>query len=206
MPPPRSLDSAFDGRVRRRPEGSRSPGVISCQNTTEVPVTARTDASHDDTRATYPSPLLRSRLLVGLQEEVLRFAQLRATFTALTANPANTTGRDRAFAALRMYRARAVIEEIEDAILRMEGGTYGTCQVCHRPISLELLESDPHTRCCAFCPAPVTFSARPAGPRLRREHGEPAGPSAFLPVGLAPHLQQTALSIPEETRGSRTTR
>jgi RNA polymerase-binding transcription factor DksA len=115
----------------------------------------------------------------------LRFELLRATFTALTADSANTTDRDRAVAALRMFSARAVIEEIEDAIVRIESGTYGTCQSCHRPISLERLETIPHARCCASCPAAV-------GPRLRQECCEEAG-LASLPVRLAPHLHQTVL-------------
>ncbi len=198
MPPPLSPDNAFDGRVRRRPEGSRSSGVISCQSTMEVPVTAPTEASRDDGRApasrlgTGPPALLRTSLLVGLDEEVLRFAQLQATFAALTADPANTTGRDRAVAALRMYRARAVIEELEAAIVRCEVGSYGTCRSCHRPISPEGLETTPHGYRCGFCATTATLPAWLAGPRLHQERREPAAASAFLPAGLAPHPQPTA--------------
>lgn len=63
---------------------------------------------------------LRSRLVAELEEEALRFEMLRATFAALTRDSANTTDRDRALAALRMFRARAVIEEIEGAIVRID--------------------------------------------------------------------------------------
>lgn len=152
-------------------------------------MTARTDAAHDDARApachlsTQPPARFRSRLLVGLGEEALRFAWLRATFAALTADSANTTGRDRAVAALRMYCARAVIEEIEDAIVRIESGTYGTCQSCHRPISLERLEMIPHAGRCALCPAALTSSAaRRSKPHVRHERDEEAGALVSLPV------------------------
>lgn len=102
----------------------------------------------------------RRRLLAGLEEEAFRFAQHRATVAALGADCcATTTGRERALAALHMYSARAVIEEIEDAIVRIESGSYGTCQSCQRPISLERLEMIPHARCCVFCPGAAASSA-----------------------------------------------
>ena len=168
-----------------------APKATRCsQNTMEVPVTIRTNAPHGGAvvaasqRRTVRLDAFRRRLLAGLEAEALRFELLRATFAALGADcSATTTGRDRAVAALRMYCARAVIEEIEDAIVRIESGTYGTCQSCHRPISLERLEMIPHAGCCAFCPAALTsFAARRSKPRLRHERGEEAGALASLPV------------------------
>jgi RNA polymerase-binding transcription factor DksA len=160
-------------------KGLDRPGIKPWQNMTEVPVTARTEASHGDACApashlsTHRLARLRSRLLVGLDEEALRFGRLRATFAALTADSATTTDRDRAVAALRMFGARALIEEIEDAIVRMGSGSYGTCQSCHRPISVKRLEVLPLARFCTFCPAAVAPSADgPAGLRRRQECGE----------------------------------
>ena len=127
-------------------------------------MTARTDTSHGEALGaashflTHPPARLRSRLLAELRDEGVRFEVLRATFAALTADSAKATDRDRAVAALRMFGTRAVIEEIEDAIVRIETGRYGTCQSCLRPISLERLEMIPYTRCCAFCPAAAAFS------------------------------------------------
>ena len=38
--------------------------------------------------------------------------------------------------------------EVEAAVQRLEGGSYGSCQVCGRPIGDERLEAMPATRFC----------------------------------------------------------
>ena len=45
-------------------------------------------------------------------------------------------------------RARHAIEDIDDALARMEAGTYGLCESCGRPVALERLEAIPHARFC----------------------------------------------------------
>ena len=40
------------------------------------------------------------------------------------------------------------LEEIEDALLRIELGEYGICEVCGRPIELDRLEVMPAARLC----------------------------------------------------------
>src|SRR5258705_13815943 len=40
------------------------------------------------------------------------------------------------------------LEEIDDALLRMQRGEYGICEVCGRPIELERLEAMPTARLC----------------------------------------------------------
>ena len=40
------------------------------------------------------------------------------------------------------------IEEIDDALLRIERGEYGVCEVCGRPIELDRLEAEPTARLC----------------------------------------------------------
>ena len=39
-------------------------------------------------------------------------------------------------------------EEIDDALLRIELGEYGICEVCGRPIELDRLEVEPTARLC----------------------------------------------------------
>lgn len=42
----------------------------------------------------------------------------------------------------------SLLEEVNGALQRMDEGTYGTCEVCGKPIPIERLEALPHaTRC-----------------------------------------------------------
>lgn len=38
--------------------------------------------------------------------------------------------------------------EVDDALDRMEKGTYGTCEVCHKEIPHERLEANPAAKTC----------------------------------------------------------
>ena len=55
---------------------------------------------------------------------------------------------DRAMAALARYRARETIEEVEDALDRIDVGQYGRCLLCDRVIPFERLQAMPWTRYC----------------------------------------------------------
>ncbi|OGY97505.1 MAG: hypothetical protein A2855_02550 [Candidatus Liptonbacteria bacterium RIFCSPHIGHO2_01_FULL_57_28] len=41
--------------------------------------------------------------------------------------------------------------EVEDALRRMEAGTYGTCTNCGKPINKETLDAAPESALCADC-------------------------------------------------------
>ncbi|MCU7494622.1 MAG: SpoIIE family protein phosphatase [Ignavibacteria bacterium] len=41
-----------------------------------------------------------------------------------------------------------LLQEVEAALLRMNNGTYGTCEVCGEPIEIDSLETDPLVRFC----------------------------------------------------------
>ena len=43
------------------------------------------------------------------------------------------------------------LREIEEALARMEGGTYGICEMCGTPISAARLEALPFTTLCITC-------------------------------------------------------
>jgi RNA polymerase-binding transcription factor len=45
------------------------------------------------------------------------------------------------------------LDEITDALLRLEGGTYGVCQECRRAIPLARLRAMPAARLCVACQA-----------------------------------------------------
>jgi DnaK suppressor protein len=55
--------------------------------------------------------------------------------------------------------------EVEAAVQRLERGTYGTCQVCGRPIGDERLEAMPATRFCVEDQARAEREGGFPGPR-----------------------------------------
>jgi DnaK suppressor protein len=44
-----------------------------------------------------------------------------------------------------------ILAEVNDALARIENGTYGVCENCHRKISKERLEAVPYARYCIRC-------------------------------------------------------
>jgi RNA polymerase-binding transcription factor DksA len=48
-------------------------------------------------------------------------------------------------------RSEEAHAEIVAALSRIEDGSFGTCQTCFGPISLDRLEAMPHTRFCMTC-------------------------------------------------------
>lgn len=85
--------------------------------------------------------------------------------TALTASslgsPAGDANLDRAASALHMYVAWEAVEEIDEALARIETGTYGTCGSCERPIPFERLEFMPQMRFCPACGESEQTRSRP---------------------------------------------
>ncbi len=43
------------------------------------------------------------------------------------------------------------LNEIVDALKRIEDGTYGICETCKKPISAKRLKAVPYARCCIKC-------------------------------------------------------
>jgi DnaK suppressor protein len=158
--------------------------------------------------STLQADTMRARLLAEMEEQSAQFAQHAGALADLTANSAEDTtcGRARAVAALHAYRARQAIEETEGALVRIEDGSYGTCQSCGRPIPFERLEAVPQARFCGACASPAAPAAdRPAGPRLGPGRGEHT--DALPPPPVAPHfLHHWASPRSENTRGRRTAR
>lgn len=101
---------------------------------------------------------LRALLLSGLEERNAQLAHHETALAVLTAYPSGeTASRDRAMAVLHAHQARAAIEEIEEALARMENDRYGSCRSCDRPIPFERLEAIPQARFCIACPPASGF-------------------------------------------------
>lgn len=50
-----------------------------------------------------------------------------------------------------MENEEQILEEVNDALARIEQGTFGRCENCHRPITKERLEALPYARYCIRC-------------------------------------------------------
>jgi DnaK suppressor protein len=46
---------------------------------------------------------------------------------------------------------RDTLHEVQEALKRMDAGTYGVCQRCGKPVAEERLEALPATRLCISC-------------------------------------------------------
>jgi DnaK suppressor protein len=46
-----------------------------------------------------------------------------------------------------------ILAELDDALQRIENGTYGVCAICEQPIHPKRLEAIPYTKLCLECKA-----------------------------------------------------
>ena len=82
-----------------------------------------------------------------------RLADHESTAARLSQGAADDDpGVERDLAVLHAARVREAIQEIDDALARVEDGTYGRCEACARPIPFERLEAVPQARSCVACP------------------------------------------------------
>jgi RNA polymerase-binding protein DksA len=90
----------------------------------------------------------RTRVLAELTEsEVISPGQMTYGSQAAAASHVFEQQRD---LALRDHN-QAHLAAIDDALARLDAGTYGTCTSCHRPIATERLEALPWTALCIDC-------------------------------------------------------
>jgi RNA polymerase-binding transcription factor DksA len=85
-------------------------------------------------------------------------AERAATVVELTGQGDVDSLLEREVADASAARASEAIEDIDDALARMDAGTYGLCESCGLHIPVERLEVIPHARFCVRC-----SSARRAG-------------------------------------------
>jgi RNA polymerase-binding transcription factor DksA len=147
---------------------------------------------------------IRALLVAEMRERVTELAQQATRLAVLTTDPSkDPTGFDRAMSALHMYSARTAIEEIDDALVRIDAGGYGTCQECGRRIPLARLEASPQIRFCAACPAPAPSTWTGLQRRGRSPgRGEHTG-APPAPVCSPKHTPDVGSLRPEKTRGTR---
>ena len=66
-------------------------------------------------------------------------------------DPDGTTAYERAQVTSLATSSRARRDDLDRAIAMMDGGAYGTCEVCDRPIARERLQAVLGTRRCVTC-------------------------------------------------------
>lgn len=98
--------------------------------------------------------VFRERLQHELEETQARIAQLRerletkADYGPGRGDPAIYQWE---FNLALLERAQAQLEQVREALARLDAGTYGTCQNCGQPIDDERLELLPLTTRCIRC-------------------------------------------------------
>ena len=113
----------------------------------------------DDQRAA-----LRARLLAERATAERRLAELERTFDELVAaadleppddehDPDGTTAYERAQVTSLAAATRARRDELDRALAAIDGGGYGTCELCGGPIGIERLEALPGATRCVTCAA-----------------------------------------------------
>ena len=119
----------------------------------------------------------RAALLAAREQTSRRLAGLERDFAGSVeaADMANaddehdpegaTLAFERQHVASLIEQARDQLVEIDEAIGRLDAGTYGACCVCGRPVAPERRAARPATRTCIDCAARgATGSARPWRP------------------------------------------
>ena len=93
---------------------------------------------------------------------------------------------DRDFALSMLSKEQGSLYEIDEALKRIEGGTYGVCEICEKPIRHDRLEALPFTRFTVECQAELE----------KRQHHNSARPQITSLFGLT---EEESESEEEET-------
>jgi DnaK suppressor protein len=98
---------------------------------------------------------IRKKLLLQKEELLSGAGQTRNTMPDETVFPElgdqASAEIDRNFVLRLRDRERKLLKKIEDAIEKIDTGTYGICESCGQPIGLSRLEARPVTTMCIDC-------------------------------------------------------
>ncbi len=94
---------------------------------------------------------LHALLLTELHAKAAERAEHEVRAASLTGHTDPDSLLERELAELGATRAGEAIVEIEQALARIEQGTYGRCEACRAAVAPERLEAIPHVRYCVAC-------------------------------------------------------
>lgn len=77
---------------------------------------------------------------------------------------AGTDNFDREFALSLVSSEQEALYEIEEALKRLEHGSFGACEICEKPIPSERLEAVPFARMCVPCQSGIERDRRRPAP------------------------------------------
>jgi DnaK suppressor protein len=97
---------------------------------------------------------LRGLLVDQLHENAEQASLHEATARQLRGETDADSAIERELAVACAARARETLEDVHQALDRLDHGTYGLCLSCRRAIPFERLEAIPHARLCVACPRP----------------------------------------------------
>jgi RNA polymerase-binding transcription factor DksA len=113
----------------------------------------------DPTTTTRPHPgapaeteSRRAALVAEIAELRRQMVDHQATVDELTGQSDVDSMLEREMAEQAVVRAQRSLADMEDALRRIDEGTFGRCERCGEPIAPERLEAIPHTRRCINCP------------------------------------------------------
>jgi DnaK suppressor protein len=99
---------------------------------------------------TSKSTVAVEHLRTELAAATARLAALETEYAALLADP-DTIQEDRDSTRILLEATRAVAESAQEAVHRVEQGTYGRCSMCGNAIPAERLEAIPDAETCVSC-------------------------------------------------------
>jgi RNA polymerase-binding transcription factor DksA len=113
-----------------------------------------------------PGPRWRALLEARWQVYVQQVTELSLAYHVAAAAVPDGTGDGAGhpeIAALlrRAVEARRKLADVEDALARLAGGRFGSCEQCGAPIPAGLLTAAPETRYCPRCDAPSPEAGSP---------------------------------------------
>jgi RNA polymerase-binding transcription factor DksA len=117
-------------------------------------MTAPAPASRHDVDRLNPDLIaqLRDALVQDLAAQQRHVAELRRTAESLMGQLDSDSLLERELARDHAVQGLEAIAAIEDALTRIDAGTYGRCDRCGETIAPARLEALPHTRHCVSCP------------------------------------------------------
>jgi DnaK suppressor protein len=95
---------------------------------------------------------MRAQLLRSVQAD-LQEGREQAKDDGMDTYDLASDARDREISLILTDRDRDKLQAIDDALARIDGGTYGVCESCESDIAEGRLEALPFTRLCISCQA-----------------------------------------------------
>lgn len=102
--------------------------------------------SAETSKSTVTAEHLRTEFAAATE----RLVALESEYEGLLADP-DTIQEDRDSTRILLEATRAVAQSAQDAVERIEQGTYGRCSVCGEAIPAERLEAIPDADTCVRC-------------------------------------------------------